>query len=93
MSSPSPTATPSAPVPCSRLEGPEQYLDIALSLTAFIDSWAWAMASTDEGANLEPEAFQGLGRLARHVHTLLEHCQTALDATRRTGPRSESPRQ
>ena len=61
------------------MEQPDHYLDVALSLTAFLDHWAWAMAETSEGTNVSPEGFTGLGRLAQHLREVLTKCQAALD--------------
>ena len=68
-----------AACPSCRLEAPDHYLDVALSLTAFVDHWAWAMSTTDEGSNVTPEGFTGLGRLAQHLREVLTKCQAALD--------------
>jgi hypothetical protein len=68
-----------------RLEGADYYFDVAVSLTAFVDHWAWAMAETPEGGNLSREGFEGLGRLMQHLRAVLEQCQAALAATRRPG--------
>ena len=65
-----------------RLQPPDYYLDVAQSIMSFLDHWSWAMAESDQGGNIDQDAFRGLGRVTRYLSELLNDCGHALAAER-----------